>query len=137
MFKKADKNELRTWCLGSLVMFVLCVIIAVSLFIDVFTKEFDFGTLALALGCSLVAFLFCKYMINSFKAYKTFDERKEQEERENVIKEEEAQKSLAEKIRKEKEEMEAIRLAEEKRDKNNALELEQKKKEALENEKKR
>ena len=82
MFKKADKNELRTWCLGSLMMFVLCTVVAVALLVDIFTNEFKVGTLVFAILAALVAFLFCKYMINSYKAYKTYDERKEIEDQE-------------------------------------------------------
>lgn len=134
MFKKADKNELRTWCLGSLMMTVLCAVVSVALVIDLFTNEFKVGTLIFALLAAFVAFLFCKYMINSYKAYKTYDERKELEEQEQKELEEKAAKELEEKIAKEKEEMEAIRIAEEERARNNALELEQAKKEAMEKE---
>lgn len=141
MFKKADKNELRTWCLGSLMMFVLCAVVSVALIVDIFTNEFKVGTLVFAILAALVAFLFCKYMINSYKAYKTYDERKEVEDQEQKELEEKAARELEEKIQREKEEMEAIRIAEEERAKNNALELEKTKKENLmkeanENEKK-
>lgn len=134
MFKKAEKSELRTWCLGSLVLVVLCVVIAIAMIVDMITIEFKVGSLIITCLAALFGFLFTKYMIAAYKAYKTYDERKKVQDEEEAVKQAEAKKALEEKIRLEKEEMEAIRIKEEERARNNALELEQLKKEQLEKE---
>lgn len=138
MFKKADKNELKTWFLGSVVMTLLCSVISIALLVDIFGNGFKIGTMIFAVIALLFSYIFCKYAINSMKAYKTYDERKSIENEEKALKDEMDAKALEEKIRLEKEEMEAIRVKEEERAKNNALELERMKKEQMvkENEKK-
>lgn len=134
MFKKAEKSELRTWCLGSLVIVVLCVVITVAMIIDMATVEFKVSSLIITCLAALFGFLFTKYMIAAYKAYKTFDERKKVQDEEEALKQAKEAKELEEKIAKEKEEMEAIRIKEEERARNNALELEQLKKEQMEKE---
>lgn len=131
MFNKADKNELRTWFLGSVVMTLLCSVVSIALVVEIINNGFKIGTMIFAVVALVFAYVFCKYAINSMKAYKHFDERKSLEEEEKALKEEEDAKALEEKIRVEMAEMEAIRIKEEERARNNALELERLKKEQM------
>ena len=97
MFKKAEKSELRTWCLGSLVIVVLCVVIAIAMIIDMATVEFKASSLIITCLAALFGFLFTKYMIAAYKAYKTFDERKKVQDEEEALKQAKEAKELEEK----------------------------------------
>ena len=129
MFKKADKNELRTWFLGSLFIFVIAALVSVIQIGNLIQNEFKFGTLLLAILFIGLAVLFMYFVINCIKAYKTYDERKLAREKQEKEEQEKQALELQEKIKKEQEEMEEIRKREEEKQRINKEEFEAMKKE--------
>lgn len=136
MFKKAEKNELRTWLLGDIILLVVSAFVCFLFIGDMINnEEFNIGKTIFAVIFALIMVYCVIYLTRLLKAYKTYDERKkvEKEEQEKITREQEEARIA--KLEQEKIELEQIKKAEEELRKANMAEIEAKKKEALENEK--
>lgn len=136
MFKKAEKNELKTWLVGSVFLFLISAFVTVILVASmVKDKEFRVGATIFSVIFAGVAFLFAYYIIGIVKAYKSFDSRKaDREAKEKAEKEEQEAKRLA-KIEEEAKEIERIKAQEEEKARINQEAMEQLRKEREEQEK--
>ena len=78
MFKKADKKELRTWMLGSILLLVIALLLSVIEIGSLIKNGFSVGTLILGIIFVLLAALFALFIVKSVEAYKTYDKREEE-----------------------------------------------------------
>ena len=112
MFKKADKQELRTWLIGDIFITLILAIASIGCIVGLFSN-FSVGKLIWGIIFVLLTVLFGSFFFKIINAMKTYDERKalkEKEESEKEAKEKEANK---EKFEQEMLEMEELRKAEE------------------------
>ena len=123
MFKKADKKELRTWMLASVLMFIIAALVSVI------KNGFSVGALILSIVFLLLAVLFGMFIYKSIIAYKTYDERASKKEAEEKAELERREAELKLKHEQEKNEMEEIRKREAEKQRQNMEELEAKRKE--------
>ena len=103
MFKKANKQELRTWMIGDSILFLILMIATISM-IGTFINDKKIGYLIFSIIFVIVIFFCILMLIKMIKAYLTYDERKKimdmEEEKERLEKE----KLEKEKLEKEAEE---------------------------------
>lgn len=129
MFKKADKKELRTWMLGSVLMFIIAALVSVIQIGSLIKNGFSVGALILSIIFLLLAVLFGMFIYKSIIAYKTYDERASKKEAEEKAELERREAELKLKHEQEKNEMEEIRKREAEKQRQNMEELEAKRKE--------
>jgi len=121
--KKENKNELKTWFFGSVLMFIISLLVGIIQVGNIIQNGFSVGSLILAIIFLGLALLFAMFIIRIIQAYRTYDVRKlerEQKEREEKEKEEEM---LRLKHEQEKNEMEEIRRREAEKQRINMEEL--------------
>jgi len=135
MFKKAEKNELRTWFLADVIILVISGFASFLLIGDMI-QDLEFKVVNFIFGLVfLILFVYCiVYAIKLLKAYRTFDERKAKEKQEKAKLEKEEQEKKQKELEEEKKNFEEIRRIEEEKRKENMAEIEAHKKEALEDE---
>ena len=129
MFKKADKKELRTWMLGSVLLFIIAALVSVIQIGSLIKNGFSVGTLILSILFLLLAALFGMFIYKSIIVYKTYDERASKKEAEEKAEKERIEAELKLKHEQEKNEMEEIRKREAEKQRQNMEELEAKRKE--------
>ena len=129
MFKKADKKELRTWMLGSILMFIIAALVSVIQIGSLIQNGFSVGALILSIVFVLLAVLFAMFIYKSIIAYKTYDERASKKELEEKEEQKRIEAELKLKHEQEKNEMEEIRIREAEKQRQNMEELEAKRKE--------
>lgn len=130
MFKKADKQELRTWLIGDIFITLILAFVSVVCIVGLFTGTFSVGKLIWGIVFTLLTVLFCSFFFKIINAIKTYEERKalkEKEESEKEAKEKEANK---EKFEQEMQEMEELRKIEEQKRMETLAEIEAAKAEA-------
>lgn len=130
MFKKADKQELRTWLIGDIFITLILAFVSVVCIVGLFTGTFSVGKLICGIVFTLLTVLFCSFFFKIINAIKTYEERKalkEKEESEKEAKEKEANK---EKFEQEMQEMEELRKIEEQKRMETLAEIEAAKAEA-------
>ena len=106
MFKKADKNELRTWFIGSVLMFAVALLVGVIQVGSLIQNGFSVGKLILSIVFVGLAALFLMFIIKIAEAYKSFDTRKANNEKEEKERKEREEAELKLKHEQEKHEME-------------------------------
>ncbi len=105
MFKRANRSELRTWILGDIFLFLIAGIASIAMF-----GTGKVGTIIAGVVFVLIAALCVFFLFKMIIAYRTYDERKEQEEKdeEERKKQEELEKEeLLKQEEKEREELQA------------------------------
>ena len=100
MFKKANKNELKTWMLGDIFIILILLISAFAL-IQKYTEEIkdpNISYLIFGLVFIFISFFFLFFFYKMILAYRNYDERmailKEEEEKERLQREEEEKERL-------------------------------------------
>ena len=100
MFKKANKNELKTWMLGDIFVILILLISAFAL-IQKYTEEIkdpNISYLIFGLVFIFISFFFLFFFYKMILAYRNYDERmailKEEEEKERLQREEEEKERL-------------------------------------------
>lgn len=141
MFKRASKSELRTWMIGDLVLFILLIFGAISMFGTFAENSKKVGSLifgGVLMAIAVICIMFFYRMIIAFQNYEERMEemerleaeekaRKEEEDKERILQEEEETKKFVEEYkRKVAEAEEQRRILKEEQAKQKALEQEKK-----------
>ncbi len=129
MFKKAEKNELKTWLLGIIILLVIFLFASI-ICVGSLISEFKTGYLVFSIIFALATFLFAMLLIKCFKAYKSFDERQAKALEEKRLEEENQKIEKEKKLEEEAREMAELRKQEEELRKANMEEIEKMRKEA-------
>ena len=87
MFKKADKQELRTWLIGDIFITLILAFVSVVCIVGLFTGTFSVGKLIWGIVFALLTVLFCSFFFKIINAIKTYEERKALKEKEESEKE--------------------------------------------------